>query len=408
MSIFKNDKKIFLVILLGGLIIVFALMFFLWNDLNFSTSEKIQSDKWAQIGDFIGGVVGTIWALAGMLLFYSALKEQREDLEINKETLVLQVKALNQQVEEFRLQRKELESSRKVYEQQNKTIRVQQFESHFYSILDVYLKIKDSLNSHDVKSDFFKTIYSELKVDFQSNDDVKKHHIEMIDNYLKLFNKHRGSLPQFFKLLYRLMKTIDTNIYLSESQKTQYAKILRSQLTDYEQLIIQYNSYSQYGIKARPLILKYNFLKHVPLFQKGEFECFSKIHKELNLIRFTENLSHFLITNIKNAFDISNQQEEFVEKEDLFKCIVSLKLEDNFKFEIRCEKNIFDNGIILSDQQFVNLVYNIICEKIIFTTYTAVEKVKVLSRINETEEGKKFSFDIDIEDGLVLNLMQDN
>jgi hypothetical protein len=32
------------------------------------------------VGDFIGGVVGSIWAFASVLLFYAALKIQQEEL----------------------------------------------------------------------------------------------------------------------------------------------------------------------------------------------------------------------------------------------------------------------------------------------------------------------------------------
>lgn len=55
------------------------------------TTEGIQLEDSAQSGDFIGGWVGTIWSLAGFLLFYSALRIQSK---------------------EFRLQRKELENQR--------------------------------------------------------------------------------------------------------------------------------------------------------------------------------------------------------------------------------------------------------------------------------------------------------
>ena len=266
MKLLKNEKASIVLIAIGILLLVFAVISFLWMDFDFSTSSQIKSDKWGQFGDFIGGIVGTLWALAGVLLFYIALIEQRKDIKTNQEALILQVKALNKQVEEFELQRKELESSRKVYEQQTKTNRIQQFESHFYALLNVYLKIKDSLNNLDDNKDYFKSLYDKLRVEYTESADIITHHNNLIQAYVKLFNNERGHLSHYFKCFYRLIKMIELNQFLEESEKVQYSKILRSQLTDYEQLIMQYNSYSVYGIKARPLILKYNLFKHVPIF----------------------------------------------------------------------------------------------------------------------------------------------
>ena len=105
-------------VLFGIILVCFAVITFLWIDFDFNYENKINSEKFGQFGDFLGGVVGSLWALAGVLLFYKALSEQREDIKTNKQALKLQVEALNQQVEQFKIQTGELESSRKVYEQQ--------------------------------------------------------------------------------------------------------------------------------------------------------------------------------------------------------------------------------------------------------------------------------------------------
>lgn len=38
-----------------------------------------------QLGDFVGGVSGSLWALAGVALFYLALQEQRKELALQRE-----------------------------------------------------------------------------------------------------------------------------------------------------------------------------------------------------------------------------------------------------------------------------------------------------------------------------------
>ncbi|MCQ5183187.1 hypothetical protein, partial [Parabacteroides distasonis] len=93
------------------------------------------------------------------------LVDQRKDFKTNQDALNLQVKALYQQIVEFQEQRKELEITRQIYEQQNRTMKIQQFESNFYSYLNVYITIKNNLNSVSEQKDFFKDIY-DLFVDY--------------------------------------------------------------------------------------------------------------------------------------------------------------------------------------------------------------------------------------------------
>lgn len=57
------------------------------------------------LGDYIGGVVGSLWALAGVVLFYAALKAQQDQIR-------LQRKEYQAQLEELKAQRKEFESNR--------------------------------------------------------------------------------------------------------------------------------------------------------------------------------------------------------------------------------------------------------------------------------------------------------
>ena len=44
---------------------------------NLTPEEMAQT---GQVGDFIGGVIGSIWALAGVFLYFSALKLQQQEL----------------------------------------------------------------------------------------------------------------------------------------------------------------------------------------------------------------------------------------------------------------------------------------------------------------------------------------
>lgn len=80
----------------------------IWNDHNML----------GMAGEFLGGTVGSIWALAGVILFFLALIYQKRELV---------------------LQRMELHESRKIMESQSRTIAVQQFENTFFQLLNFHI-----------------------------------------------------------------------------------------------------------------------------------------------------------------------------------------------------------------------------------------------------------------------------
>jgi len=62
------------------------LVFFIKLSGHFDISgNEILMNETGQVGDFIGGLVGSIWALAGVLLFFSALKLQREEFRLQRQ-----------------------------------------------------------------------------------------------------------------------------------------------------------------------------------------------------------------------------------------------------------------------------------------------------------------------------------
>lgn len=139
----ERNSKILLWI--GVFLFVSGIVVFIYREkIGFNT--EVDATKVAQFGDFIGGVVGSLWSLAGVILFYVALTEQRKDIQINRETLETQVLALNQQIEEFRLQTEELSETRKVFQEQSETLKIQRFENTFFQLLSLHHELVDKLN----------------------------------------------------------------------------------------------------------------------------------------------------------------------------------------------------------------------------------------------------------------------
>ena len=163
------SEKLSAVIAITSLICLLVSIYIFIIHGSWQFSPILDEAKVAQFGDFVGGVVGTLLAFVAAILYYVALKEQRKDIAINQKSMNLQNEALAKQIEEFEKQKEELALTRIVYEQQCKTMKeqehtmkIQQFESSFYSFLNVYIAIKNELNTNDEEKDFFKTIFFKL------------------------------------------------------------------------------------------------------------------------------------------------------------------------------------------------------------------------------------------------------
>ena len=339
-------------------IILIGLIFVFFGDWSFSTT--INEDLVSKFGNFIGGVIGTLLAFVAAILYYIALKAQREDIAINQQSMQIQTSALQKQIEEFEKQKEELELTRKVYEQQYKTMvgqerimKIQQFESNFYSLLNVYIAIKSELNNSCSDKDYFKEKFEEIQKSYTTgwiNNTVLNCHIDSITSYVSIFHLHQGQLAHYFKTIYRLIKIVDSNLILNDSEKISYVKIIRSQLTDHEQLLMYYNYHSVYGEKSKQLIYKYNLLKHVHTIDKVDFNYkYSPINKKNNIIAFTNWLNTFIEKSINIICEFDNENEIIEDKWDSLRCAVSIINTDELIFRINCfdEDRLPDNFPIM-------------------------------------------------------------
>jgi hypothetical protein len=69
--------------ILAGLIVFFVYLIKLQSTYTV-LSNNIDVEKTGQVGDFIGGVVGSIWSLTGVLLFYATLRLQSREFKENR------------------------------------------------------------------------------------------------------------------------------------------------------------------------------------------------------------------------------------------------------------------------------------------------------------------------------------
>lgn len=336
-KIFFSETFCFVIVLTSVIGLVIAALVFLFCS-SWKFSGTIDETIIGQFGDFVGGVIGTLLAFAASLLYFIALKEQQKDVKTNQD-------ALNQQIEEFSKQVEELEKSREVNQRQLDTMALQQYESTFYSYFNIYTQVKDKMSDKD-SDHSLRSVIVRLKEAILQERLVNMSSIEAyayaIDEYCKLFVSNRSDISHYFRTLYRLL-TIADSCPLNGGNgnvKMKYIKIIRSQLSDDELLLIYYNCHSTYAGKSRRLISEYNLLKHL-----------SPIHKFEIINRF--QIGDDVIIRIENFYDIvSPHIVEFVN----FVC-------DNFEDAHEKEMEVKNMNCIFKMEYDEDIVFSIVCKK---------------------------------------------
>lgn len=255
-------KKRFYIIITLLFVGIFAYIF-KWQHIIhwFDNEYVVNHELLGTYGDFIGGVLGTIFALISILILIRTFNQQRAVTEKNKE-----------QIEN------------------------QRFNDLFFELLRLYQSEISELCGTIVRErgnekitinynnkDFFDFEKELLQRAFQPTTSYEGNIRGAINLYMRFYIKHRTKVAACFRTLYRIYDLLD-NAELKEKVKKNYLKIIRAQLTDSELFFIRYNGMTYYGDNFTKYINKYNILKHLPAFDLLEFKDW---WKDLNKIERT-------------------------------------------------------------------------------------------------------------------------
>lgn len=249
----------------GGMVIgVLSILYFICSNTENGFALNL-------LGDFLGGSVASLWALAGLFFIYVAFLGQKQQL-------------LNQQLElmysqlEVKYTRLELAGQKKEMKEQNLTLRQQKFENTFFQLINLFGSIVNSLDLRNKQTKavttsgrecfdvFYKRLRSHLtKVVYggaSSNDDLEDTTIEQtLEAYNTLYANEKSDLSHYFRTIYHIYKFIDKS---DIENKKQYASIARAQLSSYEQILLFYNCLHDNGRdKFKPYIEKYAVFKNI-------------------------------------------------------------------------------------------------------------------------------------------------
>lgn len=96
------------------------------------------------------------------------------------------------------------------------------------------------------------------------------------DLYVSFYLEYKNQIAHYFRTLYRIFCFID-NSALTECDKVEYAKIMRTQLSESELFFLYYNAFSPYGQSFQKIINKYNLIKHLPFLEKLEYQQYTSL-----------------------------------------------------------------------------------------------------------------------------------
>jgi hypothetical protein len=299
------------ILLFSGLILITAVLTFLL--IPYLVTNKNwgweYSSNTGVIGDTIGGITGPLVGFIGVILTFLAFYIQFQANQV-------QVKALEEQ-----------KTSAK---QQENQILLQQFESNFFELLKLHRENVSELDYRNNKgrnviikivNEFFEIIDALQKsktnviqanrldeqdianiaytILFFGTDETVSDVLEnrFFEKYGKIeisiscfireelrekenpyhsdkyyFNGHQSRLGHYFRHLRRIVTFVHRNNFLTETQKKEYIRILRAQLSNHEQIILFFNSISDLGLKwelkndtNEQLITTYNLIRNIPL-----------------------------------------------------------------------------------------------------------------------------------------------
>lgn len=208
-------------------------------------------------------------------------------------TLLYQKEELKLQREELKETRNELNAQKLEFQEQNKTMKRQRFENTFFNMLSLQQEIianlsyeyyaSPNIRPHNIPEEiFYKGAPKGQLHGRETFEGIYRHAIieyngaRHADGIIKIL-KQNGYIAypvisvttrfdHYFRHLYHIYKFVDTSDLIEDSERYDYACIIRSQLSDYELVMMFYNCLTANGRdKFKPLIEKYAVFNNLRL-----------------------------------------------------------------------------------------------------------------------------------------------
>lgn len=210
-----------------------------------------------QSGDFFGGILNPILSFLAFIGVLYSIHLQRNDLAENEKQTQRQFENAERQFANAERQR---------------------FETTFFQMLTVHDSIVSSIDI--IKSpgqvvstgrESFKKFVRDLSDSYDGLAGPQPDHNEarIQEAYRQFWKDARKDLGHYMRFLYNIIRYVDTATLPQlpgedVDPKTKYTRILRSQISDYELIILFYNFFSEHAERFRPFYERYDLLDNMP------------------------------------------------------------------------------------------------------------------------------------------------
>lgn len=415
-----TEKAGFVLVVVGFAIIIGAAIAFIFFS-HWPFSCTIDEEVVGQFGDFVGGVVGTLFALAGVVLYYVALNEQRKDLKINHENLKIQTEAFIQQIEEFKAQKEEMEETRKVYVQQTELFQeqtnlyreqseamkkqaeeakkqtaiylVEQFDASFYPLLNLICGAQHE-NAKTIEG-----IKSLIQSKIEKSCDINTIYGIILGEYKNQYQTNGEPIVRMFDMITQLVRLIYKAPVLDEDKKKHYISILHSQLSECTNVVLFYHLFSEAGKNEKPLYLQSGFFDEMSFMQRCEFAILYPSNCYFSLSKFAGELSSFISKSLDNATSMEGISGGTDEKINVMGVEAQSKLrqEDNILYYHLNVRQTEWNKTGLEKNDFSQFLTFLLYDVRYLSTFNMPVVNKVISRVKEGDDIISFVYEIIID-----------
>lgn len=329
LNLFLGIAIISILIILGSVIGNFG---------NKPLSNEIST--WGTFGDFIGGTLNPILAFLSLIALLYTIKIQSKELALSTKELHEAQKATR--------------DSATALEEQSKSIKLQNFENTFFSMLDLHNKIVDNIKvkkgltlnnrfptvfngSHDMESiqgrDAIKDIYTKT-------DNYMKSNIHQMMRFNKSYDTaheaYQSYIGHYFGNIYQILKFISKSNEIEDKRK--YSDLFRAQFSSEELKLLFYHCSGEIGSKKfKNYIEEFEFFEHLPIEKNNRNYELILLRDFYDLKAFgknTKKIEDFKIEKNKSFFNHLETKHETVEslKEIAIACFKRKMYKESISF----------------------------------------------------------------------------
>lgn len=276
-----HKRKLWIVGIVCAVLIIGTCFVFAWKRV-WNIDYTIHHEVWGALGDFIGGFLGTIFALMSVYLMYVTFQSQRI-LTRNSDRIQQDI-ASKAEISQEKLSKLNIAQAE-----------TQRFNDLFFELLHRYQALSEELthafskDEERVVVNYFDSAMEDIMIQFSPLESYANSVKRAQRLYTVFYLANAAHLAPLFRTLYRIMELIDSSD-IPNKEKLRYAKIIRAQLRESELFFLRYNCMTSYGDNFIEYINMYRLTKHLPIMSLLEFKYIKDKFEDDELISLTLNM----------------------------------------------------------------------------------------------------------------------